>query len=320
MAAASTTPMRMGRSTAALPARWRGVSTTSDGMGPPATTIVFMSMRTSTVASFAHMVPQGARDKTYNEALEAEPYTHGAQGGAVTQDKTDDRQDETDAERVETDGKRDRADAEQVEADDKRDRADAEQTEADDKQSDAAGEQDGAVSREAAAQRVGTHLGRWGVVEALLWLEMWLKLSTEGAWWPQVIYLAVFSYAIGLALTVLCNLPRGAKVRRRLRGTVLALLCAAFATTYFVFKAFGVYYDLRTVVVGAHNVATGFGGEAAAIVLSPAGIAHLLVFLAPYLAWLALPRLRVPEPERPARGAFVFAAKQACGVGVLAVL
>ena len=266
------------------------------------------------------MVPQGARDKTYNEALEAEPYTHGAQGGAVTQDKTDDRQDETDAERVETDGKRDRADAEQVEADDKRDRADAEQTEADDKQSDAAGEQDGAVSREAAAQRVGTHLGRWGVVEALLWLEMWLKLSTEGAWWPQVIYLAVFSYAIGLALTVLCNLPRGTKARRRLRGTVLALLCAAFATTYFVFKAFGVYYDLRTVVVGAHNVATGFGGDAAAIVLSPAGVAHLLVFLAPYLAWLVLPRLGVLEPKRPARDAFVFAAKQACGVGVLAVL
>ena len=171
-----------------------------------------------------------------------------------------------------------------------------------------------------ARKRLGSHLGRWGVVETLLWLEVCLKLSTGGAWWPQVVYLAVFSYAIGMALTVLCDLLRGAKVRRRLRGTVIALLCAAFATTYFVFKAFGVYYDLRTVVVGAHNVATGFGGEAASIVFSPAGIVHLLAFLAPYLLWLALPKLGVPEPDRPTRGEIILAAEQGCGVFALAVI
>lgn len=116
---------------------------------------------------------------------------------------------------------------------------------------------------------------------AILWLEVVFKASTTGGFFPPILFIAAFSAAFGLVGTLVSSLSARPLVNRAIRLALLALLGFAFGVEYFVFCQFKVFYDLTTVVGGANGAAHGFSDHIAALLLSPSGILHVVLFLLP---------------------------------------
>ena len=125
----------------------------------------------------------------------------------------------------------------------------------------------------------------------ILLLELVFKASTTGGWWPALLFVPLFSLAVGGIFAALVALLPRRGARAVATGTLLALVAVAYAVEYFVFRQFKVYYDLKTVTAGAGGVATGFADQAAALVLSPAGLSRIALLFAPTLAFALAYRL-----------------------------
>lgn len=123
------------------------------------------------------------------------------------------------------------------------------------------------------------------VAFSLIFLEAVFKLATGSPLYPAIIPIVLLSLAIGLAVEFLASLlpPLGASLVRRLAILALGVI---FAIEYFVFRAFKVFYDVKTIVGGAGGVADQFAGEALSLILTPSGIVLIILFLLPFaLSW-----------------------------------
>lgn len=124
---------------------------------------------------------------------------------------------------------------------------------------------------------------------ALLFLEIVFKFATGTPFVPALLPIALLSCALGFALEFVISFlpPAGARIIRRLAVLALGVV---FGIECFVFRAFKVFYDVKTVVAGAGGVANQFGGEVAGLVFTPSGILFIALFLLPFsLSWF-IPR------------------------------
>ena len=144
----------------------------------------------------------------------------------------------------------------------------------------------------------------------LVYLELAFKLTTGGSFWPSVLVIVPLSIGIGLLLDLLCSLVRSPKARRLAKLSLLLLAGVLFCVEYFVFRQFKVYYDPATVLSGAGDVAGQFTGEALQLVLSPTGLAHIVLFLLPAIAYTVWGVMRGLDPL--ARTDVTDAVVQAC--------
>lgn len=129
---------------------------------------------------------------------------------------------------------------------------------------------------------------RWAAIIALAWLEVVFKASTTGGFWPQLVFVVLFSIAAGMLVKLLLSFLPSQRANKIGHVVFMALMGVIFCIEYFVYREFKLFYDLRTVTAGAGDAATGFAGQIWALVLSPAGIAHIALFLAPaflYALW-----------------------------------
>jgi len=138
----------------------------------------------------------------------------------------------------------------------------------------------------------------WGMSACILYLELAFKASTTKGFFPQVIPIALFSLCIGQLLHVLCSLSPSPRVNRAMKVIVLAVLGVLFSVEYFVFRQFKLFYDPITVISGAGVVAGQFGGTALGLVLSPQGLAHVLLFMAPAICYAIFGCWRGLDPAR----------------------
>ncbi|MDO4808007.1 MAG: hypothetical protein Q4A07_12275, partial [Coriobacteriales bacterium] len=133
--------------------------------------------------------------------------------------------------------------------------------------------------------RVLQLLDQFATPIALLWLELVFKLSTTGGLWPQVLFVLLFSVAAGLFVELLASLLPHARTTKITKMVVMGLAGVVFCVEYFVYREFKLFYDLKTVLGGAGDAATGFTDQILALVFSPAGIVHILLFMLPVLAY-----------------------------------
>ncbi len=133
-----------------------------------------------------------------------------------------------------------------------------------------------------------TSLWKWVLTLGILFLEMAFKASTTGGFWPALPVICLFSLSIGQLLHLLCSLAPTQGARRTLKLVVLAVLGALFSVEYFVYLQFKVFYDPTTIITGAGGVASQFGSEASALVFTPNGIGHLVLFFLPALVYVEL--------------------------------
>lgn len=82
----------------------------------------------------------------------------------------------------------------------------------------------------------------------------------------------------GYLLSTISRYPRR---NRRVAAALLVLTAAPYLVEIFVFEAFKVFYDLRTVLNGANDVLTGFTGDIVRLVFSVRGIGCILLYLLP---------------------------------------
>lgn len=128
-------------------------------------------------------------------------------------------------------------------------------------------------------------LEHFAMALSLIFLEIVFKLATGSPFFPAIIPIILLSSAIGLAAEFLVSLlpPLAASIVRRLS---LLSFGAIFGIEYFVFRAFKVFYDVKTVLGGAGGVANQFAGEALSLILTPSGIILVILFLLPFaLSW-----------------------------------
>ncbi len=133
--------------------------------------------------------------------------------------------------------------------------------------------------------RVRRLIERWGLFAVFAWQEIVLKASTTGEFWPQLLFLLPLTCALSLFVRTALSLftPRHSNKIAKVVCIVATGVLLSFE--YFVYRKFKLFYDPATVFAGAGDAAKGFGGTALALVFSPAGILHILLFMAPAIAY-----------------------------------
>lgn len=134
-------------------------------------------------------------------------------------------------------------------------------------------------------QKLGAFAEHYAIVLSLLWLEVVFKASTTGSFWPQTLFILLFSMAAGMLVSLAFSFLPTQRANKIAKVVTMAIAGVVFCVEYFVYREFKLFYDLNTVTAGAGDAATGFADEIWALVLSPAGILHIVLFLAPAVAY-----------------------------------
>ncbi len=128
----------------------------------------------------------------------------------------------------------------------------------------------------------------WALVGVLIWLEFIFKVSTTGGLWPQMLFVVLFSTAAGMLMRLALSFLPSKHANKIAKTVCMTLAGVVFCVEYFVYREFKLFYDLNTVTAGAGDAATGFADQIWALVLSPGGILHIVLFLAPAIAYAFL--------------------------------
>ncbi|MBE6128873.1 MAG: hypothetical protein E7185_06320 [Erysipelotrichaceae bacterium] len=115
----------------------------------------------------------------------------------------------------------------------------------------------------------------------LFYDEIILKANLGGQWWPNLLFILLFSAFYGILLWLLTSFSRNPETNRRFRVTAVFLTAVMFLVNFFIFRQFKVLYDVKTITAGASDMLGGFLKETFALVFSPDGIVHLLLYLVP---------------------------------------
>ena len=150
-------------------------------------------------------------------------------------------------------------------------------------------------------------VSRHALLVGLVFLELVFKVSTSLGFLPQLPIILAFAASAGFLLELAaCLVPP--RARHAATACVLALLGVGFGVEYFVWRAFKVFYDTKTVLSGARDAAGSFMGQIADLVINPSGLVHVALFLMPVALWLVASH--PSEPEVPNR------TRLACGAVV----
>ena len=147
-------------------------------------------------------------------------------------------------------------------------------------------------------KRLSQLLARGTVTLGLLFLELAFKASTTGDFLPSLPVIVLFALGIGLLLDLLCSLAHDPRANRGARLVLLLALGVLFSVEYFVYRQFKMYYDPTTVLLGASDVASQFGGTVRELVLSPEGIGHIVLFMLPATLYAAVGIVRGKDPAQ----------------------
>lgn len=108
----------------------------------------------------------------------------------------------------------------------------------------------------------------------------------------------LFSVCYGLLIRLFTGLLKNRYINRIIKGLSLLLLAVIYATTYFVYCEFRVFYDLNTVFNAAGDAAGGFSYNIKILLLSTNGIIHLVLFFLPLLIFLMAVICKKDKSER----------------------
>lgn len=140
-----------------------------------------------------------------------------------------------------------------------------------------------------AMKNQGSQRGLWFFVFSLFFLEMLFRASTvKEPWGITIFYTFLFSFVFAGTVYFLTSLIGNRKIRHGFRMGLLVAATVWFIINYFVFSAFRMFYDVRTVFAGGGDAAGGFGEQIAGMVLSPSGIMHILLFILPAVLYSIL--------------------------------
>ncbi|MBR3533090.1 MAG: sulfatase-like hydrolase/transferase [Clostridiales bacterium] len=123
-------------------------------------------------------------------------------------------------------------------------------------------------------------------VIVLFYYEMLFGFSVFGkAFLSSLPFVALSSIYMGLPV---CLLLLALKGRARNAAEIIVRIAAAvpFLIEYFIHMQFRTVYDLRTVFFGGGDALTGFSSTIRSLVLSPAGISHIALFLVPVILFV----------------------------------
>ncbi len=141
-------------------------------------------------------------------------------------------------------------------------------------------------------------------------------------WWPSILFILLFSAFYGILLWLATSWSRKPKTCRTLRITAVFLTAVLFLTNYFVFRQFKILYDVRTITAGASDMLGQFFGPTVALVFSPDGILHLLLYLVPVVLYaVSASRLddgRRTDKKNLLKGCIAAAAALCCSLASIA--
>ena len=138
----------------------------------------------------------------------------------------------------------------------------------------------------------------WVLPLAILFDELVFKWSTTvRPFGFNVFIIAVYSAVLGLLLWLPTSFIRSPSWNRRVKRIILLVVALLFCIEYFIYRQFKVFYDLNTIFNGAGHMLRGFLKQTIALVFSPQGIAHILLFFLPFLLYTIFGRF--VDPVRP---------------------
>ncbi|MBQ6395892.1 MAG: sulfatase-like hydrolase/transferase, partial [Atopobiaceae bacterium] len=124
-------------------------------------------------------------------------------------------------------------------------------------------------------------------------MEILLRIGHGGVFTPlNILATALFSLVVGCLVSLLIELlPPSWAGKRWVKTGVITLFAIVFGIEFFVFREFKVFYDIRTIALGAGDAAGHFGDEIRRLVFSPIGIGMIVALLSPgfLYAFLSFP-------------------------------
>lgn len=147
------------------------------------------------------------------------------------------------------------------------------------------------AKRKKSAGKLGW-LWLWAIFAlSLFYYEAVFRMATVGEFWKlSTLAMLLFSLSFGTLGYFLSTLTRS-KTANAILGTLLLTVTAViFLVEYFVFRSFKIFYDVKTVVGGAGDVAGGFTSEIFNLVFSLDGLCKIGLFLLPSVVFAAASR------------------------------
>ena len=125
----------------------------------------------------------------------------------------------------------------------------------------------------------------------LLYYEILLRVTTVGGL-IQVgtVFMVVLCGAYGLVCWLLTSLFPSRKGRHISSVCLVALTALPYGVEHFIFRQFGLFYDLNTITGGAADALTGFTGELIKLLFNFNGISMIILFLLPAILLAVLGR------------------------------
>ncbi len=147
----------------------------------------------------------------------------------------------------------------------------------------------------------------------LLYYEVMFSVFTTGNFIKQgAIYNLFFCISYGLIIHILISCIKGKNGNIVLSMSVTLLIAIIYLAESFIYDGFKVFYDISTVISGAGDMFGGFAREVSTFILTPAGIAKILIFLLPVSVYYIISTVFL-TPQRITKPRFIFS-------GVLAVI
>ena len=146
---------------------------------------------------------------------------------------------------------------------------------------------------------------------ALFYEEVLLLIDTAGVNSASaIVYMLLFSTALGGVFLLLSTLFRNVKVNRVIRLIFLIAFAFLFSIIYLCYTEYGIFYDLKTMTAGAGGI-TDYVDEINMMVFSPKGMRHLILCYLPvffHIVWGMILRKDVAEALGKTRRIHVFEA------------
>ena len=107
----------------------------------------------------------------------------------------------------------------------------------------------------------------------------------------------LFSVAYGSIAYLLATLFKKPKTIHILTTVLLFLLAVPFLVEYFVYRQFKVFYDVKTILLGAEDAVGGFSDVIFSLIFSWDGFIKIVLFLLPVILYAIFGRKLFPAPR-----------------------
>ncbi len=127
------------------------------------------------------------------------------------------------------------------------------------------------------------HIKFFGIFPiTIFYYELVFKIFTKGSFnFYNIIFWLLFSLLIGGIDYLLCSAFKNQKANKAITVSLLSVSALIFLIQFFVFKQFGIFYDLTTMTAGAEGAVTVYFKEILALIFSFKGILAILLYALP---------------------------------------